>query len=280
MHRAIRTSVWLPCILLFSYSAAQDVPEPLCDETAISLSKSLPDDVRYRARGSRCEGLYAPKYAATGEDHDLPIVSVFTHLEEQLGEDANELQMRWVAPDPSPADRVRVLARSTQRDIHYRMDARAAVDEAFGWPTEVLREVGIRPDGLGILVSYETAFGDKGVWAHLPVAVSSGSSATPDTDSESLEVFVDVRPIRSLRDAHVTVTRTDEQGQLVYYVDRSPLAPDPTSNTTIVRYRLKLSPPWGIHRIQISARSLDGQPVTSTFYCAAHKAKTRAPSDE
>lgn len=105
---------------------------------------ATPDELGYRFRANRCEGLYASN--VSGES--LQIVSL---LEGSLAFSLNPNVVLEVSPTLNPGSNIRIRAIPLPLKTYYRMDAELGQNEVLVWPVrDVLSKINVSSARLGV----------------------------------------------------------------------------------------------------------------------------------
>jgi hypothetical protein len=218
--------------------SAQAVP---CDP---SLEPSAADPWGYRARGDRCEGIYAQPVAGTPL-----IVASFTERFDGFDPDSTaSLVLRWPA---TGSGEVRVRAVALRRRLYYRMDAtRPATTGAWEWPTDLLAALELGRSELAVVAWTQRLAGDRERDIHLPLRIGDGAAG------EALTAYaLVVVPQVELTEVYVTVSRMDGDGRPVDFLrDESPLGYGYYPADRPIEIPIARPEEPGLYRVQIGAR--------------------------
>jgi hypothetical protein len=127
----------------------------------------LPSDKNgYKPRGDRCEG----QFIRTVANPLLRLVSVTTAVDRFKAE-LSFLGVTW----PGQRKEVRLRAESLQPRKFYRLDSIRPPDgSAYRWDLGLLRDVGIRPEDIGIVARTRTIVDGREIDVVLPLTVTTG----------------------------------------------------------------------------------------------------------
>jgi len=139
----------------------------------------------YRSRGERCEGIYVSPISSTVRL--LSLVRGAIEYDLTPGSD-----VVVTAPHDSS---LYVRAVATLPGTYYRMDATLATSRPLAWPVaDVLLEIGLGPDDLGVFAWYDPADGER---VFIPVRVApQRAPATDDPVHLVLRTDFDVDDVR------------------------------------------------------------------------------------
>lgn len=241
----------LSCFALTARSIpAQAVP---CDA---SLEPDPADPWGYRARGDRCEGIYAQPVSGTPL-----IVASFTERFAAFDPDSvRSLVLRWT---PDSSGNVRLRAIALRHRLYYRMDAeRPAPAGSWEWPANLLSALDLGRAEIGVVAWTHLAAGGTGRDVHLPLRIGAGS----DTDSVGDYSLV-VVPQVELTEVYVSVARMNDDGRPVRWLrDEEPLGYGyyPVDGAIEIAIARPTDP--GLYRVQIGALIRAGGSVTTELW--------------
>jgi hypothetical protein len=257
--RPFRTSGVASALLAgaLAYCAVSAVPASAqtapCDP---ALEPSAADPWGYRARGERCEGIYAQPVAGTPL-----IVASFTHRFATFDPGStSSLTLRWPVLESGS---VRLRAIALRRRLYYRMDAeQPAATAEWTWPANLLAALDLgRPD-LGVIAWTHRMAGDTERDVLLPLRINGGGAA----DSAGDYTLV-VMPQVELTEVYVSVSRMDADGRPTEWLrDEEPLGYGYYPADRPIE--IGIAPPAepGLYRIQLGARIRTGGSLATELW--------------
>lgn len=106
------------------------------------------DPLSYRARGDRCEGVYAQDVSGSSSLRILSLLESFEPIDDTS---SIPLRVEWTVP---AGEGVSLRARSMRPGLYYRMEtARPIAASPYIWPTDVLQPLRIHRDDIGVIGS-------------------------------------------------------------------------------------------------------------------------------
>jgi hypothetical protein len=183
-------------LLAIQVSSQED--QTFCDPYYFPLEDA---GYSYKMRDTRCEGVYFWE-GFPGRGY-LELVSFTRGVEDYDLRSSEPLQLAWHL-SKQVTDDIKVVAQGVVGKSHYRMNTQVlATQSIFKWPPEILQELNLTKEHLGVMSWSNITFGeDAGTWdVHFPPTVSqSGSADTVKTERDDqyhLQV-VPVLPITTL----------------------------------------------------------------------------------
>jgi hypothetical protein len=222
------------------------------------LLKPSSDPLSYKLRGERCEGVYVREVAGTG---GFSVVA-FVVGGAAPAEAGRALPIEWPSGVNAP---VLLRAVSLRRNLYYRMDARRpATSTRFDWPSDVLSELGLKFEEVGIVAWTETRMGESVQDVYVPVRLG-GAAASKDQSSYVVQVVSG----SDLKDVYVRLSTADASGheQLVVIHDESlKRGFYPAERAIPIAIPIATLKERGWYRLQLNAISSTGHPSSRVLY--------------
>jgi hypothetical protein len=212
----------------------------------------------YRARGDRCEGVYARQVAGT-----TLFLSSFTETFERYDLDSDDpLIVHWPT---RPDSGIQLRAEAIRTGRYYRMDTRIrAGDSLYRWPSRILGAERLGRRDIGVLGWTRLMIGGQRRLVYLPLAITQ--HGTPDrcrplelvfsTETRLTEVMISLAQIDSTG-ATIRSIKQDEPLQRGFYPAGSPIA--------VSLKRVDLVSP-GIYALKVSARLSPGGDYSHQYF--------------
>jgi hypothetical protein len=223
------------------------------------LVKPTNDPLAYGLRGERCEGVYVRAVAGTG---GFSVVAFVTSGKPPAIEAGKAVAIEWPAGFDTP---VFLRAVSLRRRLYYRMDARRpAASMRFDWPSDVLSDLALKIDEVGIVGWSEKKMGENVQDVYVPIRLG-GAPATSDQSSYVLqvvsgsdlkEVFVRLATADASGREQQVIIRDESLKRGFYPAERA--IPIPISVSTLKER--------GLYRLQLNAVLSNGRPSSRTLY--------------
>jgi hypothetical protein len=223
------------------------------------LVKPTTDPLAYGLRGERCEGVYALEVAGTG---GFSVVAFVTSGKPTTIEAGKAVAIEWPAGVDTP---VFLRAVSLRHKLYYRMDARRpATSKRFDWPSEVLRDLKLKIEEVGIVAWSEKKIGETVQDVYVPIRVG-GAPAGGDqssyvfqvvSGSDLKEVFVKLATADASGREQQVIIRDEPLKRGFYPAERA--IPIPISWSTLKER--------GLYRLQLNAVRSNGQPSSRILY--------------
>lgn len=220
--------------------AAPLAAQPQCEDRLVQ-AVAVPNG--YRARGDRCEGVYARPIAGTAFVV-LSLTAAFDRF--APGSTPPVIALEW-RPTAEP---VRVRVQGLRPRLNYRMDAALAPGATgYRWPSDILRVLRLSADDIGVLAWTDARLGDRALRVFLPVALHTGPGAAETgrryrcvivPGRELTEVYVSLRRIGAGGTDSTVVFPPRERG-LGFYPAEYPVALTVTAPPDAGLYALDLS---------------------------------------
>jgi hypothetical protein len=180
-----------------------------CDPNLLDGSDS---PLAYRQREGRCEGIYGQQVGAVTLDV-RSLVAGFGSFDPARD---TELPLAWTAP-PGATQNVRLRVFSFKPRTYFRMDTAVPASRgSYLWPTDVLAQVGLGKESLG-LVAWIDLPGPGGTSHSVYLPLRTGAGAAAEADGYQVAFVPSVR----LREVHVSVSRLDEHGGVAAVLRRN-----------------------------------------------------------
>jgi hypothetical protein len=194
MHRIHAIVLALTAIITLPHSS----PAQGCNAY---LHSSASDPYGYRARGSRCEGVYVKDLSAS-----LRIVS-FTRAVDEFTASDSILHLSWPG---SPSQETHLRATGLRPLLYYEMDTvQPGGTASYDWETSLLTALRITPSELGVVAWTSQPIGGKDRQIYLPLRVT-----TSKPGKKSSYQFIVVSGIE-LRELYVSLSLLDQDGSRV-----------------------------------------------------------------
>jgi hypothetical protein len=222
-----------------------------------ALVKPATDPLAYGLRGERCEGVYVREVAGTG---GFAVVAFIASRSVPAIERGKPLVLEWPTGLDTP---ILLRAVSLRRKLYYRMDARRPTGSPrFEWPTDVLTDLKLTIDELGIVAWTEGRIGENTQDIYVPLSVA-GAAATASQQPYVLQVVSGT----DLQDVFVRLANVDASGreQKVVVRDES-LKRGFYPAERAIPIRLPVLSTVGLYRLQLNAVLTNGRPSSRTLY--------------
>lgn len=221
-----------------------------------SLVRARPSDpLSYRARGDRCEGIYAQDVSGSSSLRILSLVESFEPIDDTS---SIPLRIEWTVP---AGEGVSLRARSVRPGLYYRMEtARPIAASPYIWPTDVLQPLRIHRDDIGVIGSMSMVVNGSRTEVLAPLRI--GRRLPP---IRSTHYRLTVLPAVELSEVYMTIATTAPNGEPLLYVERDhPLGYGFYPAGRAIDVRLPRLPTRGIYLVRIAGRRKEGGSATST----------------
>lgn len=207
--RRLLAAISYGMLLLFSASMVRaevgSAASGDCDSGLKQPEGSPPN--AYAQRKGRCEGIYAREIAAA----NLGIASFTKQFDDFDAKAADAIRLDWRTPAHNV---VHLRAVSLKPRFYYRMDAsRAAGEDSWLWPTDVLTALGIDPTGLGLLASTTIPLNGVDRVIYLPLQISTNGAAQAPHPFKLL-----LRSDVEMSEVFISIAELDQQGKPITFV--------------------------------------------------------------
>jgi hypothetical protein len=247
----------LPCLLRAQLHAqATTVVSSPCEA---ALVKPTSDPVAYRLRGERCEGVYVREVAGTG---GFSVVAFVVGGNPSVIDAGKPLAIEWPPGLDAP---ILLRAVSLRRNLYYRMDTRRpAASTRFDWPSDVLRDLELKMDEVGVVAWTESRMGESYQDVYVPIRVGS-AGASPGESSYLLNVISG----NELKEIYVRLATADVSGREQRVIIRDePLKRGfyPAERAIPIRIAVATLKERGLYRLQLNAVLSNGLPASRILY--------------
>jgi hypothetical protein len=239
--------VW--CLFTAGDPASAQNAAPVCNPRLVPQDGPL----GYRVRGDRCEGLYET-LVALGTIQ--PVSLVLAEQPIPLG----LYRLTWSRTATMAL--VHVQAVTFKPDVFYRMDAQVKGSE-YRWPTDLLRQLGIQANELGVLATREETINGQPQPVYLPVDLRGAGS------SPRGRYALRVATSEDLAELYLSVTGPIAAGQAGKpLVAERRIGGPYRSSTAPIWVPLDLSPAEpGLYQVRLAGKLANrGGGTTSSFY--------------
>lgn len=247
---ALTTSV-LPALLRAQDTTVSSPCEP-------GLVKATNDPLAYGLRGERCEGVYVREVAGTG---GFSVVAFLTSNQPTAIEAGKALGIEWPGGLDTP---VFLRAVSLRRNLYYRMDARRpARSTRFDWPTDVLSQLKLNIEELGIVAWTEIRMGENVQDVYVPIRLAG--AAPGGQASYVLQVITG----SDLKDLFVRLATADASGREQQVIIRDESLKRgfyPAERAIPIPIPLTMLSERGLYRLQLNALLSTGRPSSRILY--------------
>ncbi len=199
-HRRLSCALLIGCLTALALASGEAAPASAADQCDRNLLAPSTSPLAYRLRGDRCEGLYVEEVSGSA----ILIASWTEAFDDFEIARSPKLTVVWDAPEG--AGPVRLRAQGLRRRLYYRMDTvRPAGDSSFDWPTDLLAELRIPRQDLGVVALAMTPVSGAEREVYLPLRIAQGS---PPARSGSYRLAI--LPGTELGEVYVTLARVTE----------------------------------------------------------------------
>lgn len=183
--------------LILALTGASWAGESHCDP-GVRLSPETPNG--YRDREDRCEGLFAHDVAGSTT---LLVASLTASVAAFDPRKDGTLNVAWSAPDNARATRLRAFG--LRRKQYYRMDTtRPAGEKVFHWPADVLANLNLTPNFLGVVAWSTIVVAGSKREVYLPLRIGPDNTGASRKRNDLLLV-----PGAELAEVYTTLERLD-----------------------------------------------------------------------
>ena len=208
----------------------------------------------YKRVNGHCEGVYRQLLGGT-----LLRLASFTEFFEDFDPNSGKnLFLEWKGQNKE----VRLKAQSLKRRIYYRMDSvRPRKDSTYSWSPTFLSALGLGKTDLGIVAwSLQSVSGSE-QRIYLPIRVRQIEE--PSSGEGYRMVVV---PLVELKEVYITVSRLDENGQVLDYLKEAvPLGYGYYPASRGIEYLLSGFETTGLYGIEVGAVQRDGAVAALQF---------------
>ncbi len=168
------------------------------------------DPLRYRARGDRCEGVYAQDVSGSSS---LLVASLVESFEAIDDTSSLPLRVEWATP---AGEAVALRAYSLRPGLFYRMEtAHPIAASPYLWPASVLQALRIGSADIGVTGSASPLVNGAPRAVLVPLRISQRKAPVRAT-----RYRVTIWPSVELSDVFITLATTGADGQPVRYLQR------------------------------------------------------------
>ena len=237
------------------HAQATTVVASPCDA---SLVKPSDDPVAYKLRGERCEGIYVREVAGTGGFSVAAFVQGGSPSTIERGKTlAIELPSGLNAP-------ILLRAVSLRRNLYYRMDARRpAASTRFEWPSDVLVDLALKIDEVGLVAWTESRMGENVQDVYVPVRFRDAASQDQST------YLFQVVSGSDLKEVYVRLATADASGREQQVIIRDEALKRgfyPAERAIPIRIPVSSLKQPGLYRLQLNALLSNGRPSSRILY--------------
>jgi hypothetical protein len=241
--------------LAWALAALPATAQTFCDPDK-PIVEDQPDG--YRDRSDRCEGVYVRQQVSGGF---LEIASFsLGDVDYSLGGGA--LTLAW--PARVSDQPVQIRAVSLRKNLHYQMDTRRPTGTtSFEWPTDLLLQLKLQPDELGVRAWTDLAWGHRARELHLPLGIHQGA---PEGGASLYQLVV--MPELALGGLKGGLERLEGDDFASVFQDSDLGGFYPAKKAISVEIPIPDQP--GIYRLRLIATPDRGGPAASTFVWFQH----------
>ncbi|MCI0452371.1 MAG: hypothetical protein L0Z51_08265 [Candidatus Latescibacteria bacterium] len=236
-------------------AAPSTAAQSSCDEHLV-VRVDPRNELRYRNRGDRCEGLYVEELGG----RELEVASFTNHVVPYDIDKDTTISVVWTVP---PKGIVRVRGQRLITPPFYRLDAVGKENAGvFTWATRILRALDIEHSMLGVTASTQMQMGKAQHAVYLPVSFGPGPIDVAGSDNFELILISDYE----LKSAHVSVARVRDSGDIGAFLSEKELRTLPTVSGGALRISLAAPNEAGIYYVEVGAEIASGGSVARQLF--------------
>jgi hypothetical protein len=250
LARAARVAV------LALLSASLALPWPAAADPCDRDVRPPPDTpYAYKLRGQHCEGVYMRDVAG----NTLSVVSLTEWFEEYAPGADGELRIEWTAPRNAA---IHLRAVATAPRVYYRMDATRAGDAKFIWKPNLLKELYLDRNRIGVLGWFRQKVGRPERSVHVPLRISQQQAA-----QRSSRYRVVVMASVELTEMYVSLTALNADGSVrTRVVEDRELDQDHYPADVPIAFLLEALPAEGIYLMEIGGPTRGGSSAAAELW--------------